>query len=156
MPRTRMNKVFSVYHAMEERGVFEQNTANAGAVNNDGLSIYEGPVKYPMMLYHPKGESVCITQGIMIVNREGQPMVDEFGKPKYAGAVWGVKHQVVNSEQEEADLVGKGWHHTEAEALRANPETVHRAPPKTELELSKERIAELEKQIAAHKVGKAS
>ena len=147
MARNRMNRVYSVYHAMEDKGVFENNRANASAVNNDGLSTYEGPVAYPKMLYHPKGELYCITQGILVTDRDSRPVFDEAGKPKFAGAVWGVKNIIVESEEQEAEMVGKGWHFTEAQALRANPETLHKAPPKSHAELQAERIAELEKQL---------
>jgi hypothetical protein len=149
MPRRgRMGSVYSVYHAMEDKGFFDVNKANASAVNNDGVSIYDGPVQYPKMLYHPKGELACITQGIMVTDRDNRPVYDEAGKPKFAGAVWGVKYMIVDSEAQEAELVGQGWHFTEAQALRANPETAHKAPPKSQAELQKERIAELEKKLA--------
>jgi hypothetical protein len=42
----------------------------------------------------------------------------------------------------------KGWHYTEAQALRANPETHLKAPPKTHAELQQEKIVELEKRLA--------
>jgi hypothetical protein len=143
-----MNKVYSIYHSMEDRGLFETNKANAQAVSNDGLSIYDGPVAYPKMLYHPKGEMHCITQGILVTDRDSRPVFDETGKPKYAGAVWGVKNIIVESEAQEAEMVSQGWHFTEAQALRANPETNMRAPPKTQHELQMERITELEKRLA--------
>jgi hypothetical protein len=148
MARNRMNKVYSIYHSMEDRGLFETNKANAQAVSNDGLSIYEGPVQYPRMLYHPKGELHCISQGILVTDRDSRPVFDERGQPKYAGAVWGVKNIIVESEEQEAEMVKEGWHYTEAQALRANPETHLKAPPKTNAELQQERIAELEKKLA--------
>lgn len=142
-----MNKVYSIYHSMEDRGLFETNKANAQAVNNDGLSIYEGPVQYPKMLYHPKGEMRCVTQGILVTDRDNRPVFDETGKPKYAGAVYEVKNIVVDSAEQEEEMVKQGWHYTEAQALRANPETFHRAPPKTKAEEQDEKIAELEKRL---------
>lgn len=148
MPRNRLSKVYSIYHAMEDRGVFETNKANAQAVNNDGLSIYEGPVQYPKMLYHPKGEMVCITQGIMITDRDNRPVYDELGRPRHAGAVWGMRHVIVENEEQEAEYAEKGWHLTEAAAMRANPSMAEKAPPKTQLELQAERIRELEKMLA--------
>jgi hypothetical protein len=147
MPRNRMNKVYSIYHSMEDRGLFETNKANVQAVSNDGLSIYEGPVQYPKMLYHPKGELHCISQGILVTDRDSRPVFDETGKPKYAGAVWGVKNVIVESEAQEEEMVALGWHYTEAQALRANPETHLKAPPKTTHELQSEEIAALKKQI---------
>lgn len=147
MPRNRLSKVYSVYHAMEDRGVFETNKANAQAVNNDGLSIYEGPVQYPKMLYHPKGEMVCITQGIMITDRDNRPVFDELGRPRYAGAVWGMKNMTVESEEQEAEFREKGWHLTEADAMRNNPELASKAPPKTQLEIQAEKIKELERRL---------
>lgn len=149
MARNRMNKVYSIYHSMEDRGLFETNKANAQAVNNDGLSIYEGPVQYPKMLYHPKGEMRCVTQGIMVTDRDNRPVFDETGKPKYAGAVYEVKNIVVDSAEQEEEMVNQGWHYTEAQALRANPETFHKAPPKTKAEEQEEKIKELEKQLEA-------
>lgn len=146
--RNRMHKVYSVYHAMDDRGVFEQNKANVQSVNNDGLSMYEGPVQYPKMLYDPKGELYCINQGIMIVDRDNRPVFDEQGKVKYAGSVWGVKNIVVDNAEQEEEMVKKGWHFTEAQALRANPTSPIKAPPKSPAELQAERIADLEKKLA--------
>jgi hypothetical protein len=134
---------------MEDRGVFEDNTANASAVSHDGLSTYAGPVEYPKMLYHPKGEVYCITQGIMVTDRDNRPFLDENGKPRYAGAVWGIKNVIVESAVQEAEYTSKGWHFTEAQALRANPETLTKAPPKTIQELQLEEIASLKQQLAA-------
>jgi hypothetical protein len=147
MPRNRMNKVYSIYHSMEDRGLFEMNKANTQAVSNDGLSIYEGPVQYPKMLYHPKGELHCISQGILVTDRDSRPVFDERGQPKYAGAVWGVKNVIVESEAQEEEMIALGWHYTEAQALRANPETHLKAPPKTRHELQDEEIAELRRQL---------
>jgi hypothetical protein len=146
--RNRLNKVYSIYHAMEDRGVFEQNKANAQAVNNDGLSTYSGPVEYPKMLYHPKGEEYCVSQGIMIVDRDNRPVYDEKGNPKYAGSVFAIKNRVVDTLEEEETLKAEGWHYTEGDALRANPDKADRAPPKSKVQQQADRIKELEMQLA--------
>lgn len=144
-----MNKVYSIYHLMEEKGVFEKNPANAGAVSNDGLSIYAGPVPYPKMLYHPKGEMEKVVQGIMIVDRDGNPSYDRNGEIRYTGTVWGVKYQIVENEEEETKLREAGWWTTEAEARRqsADPKVASAAPEKTKVELQAEHIAMLERRI---------
>jgi hypothetical protein len=148
MSRKRMGAVYSVYHAMEDRGVFDSNKANVHAVNNDGVSIYEGPVPYPRMLYHPKGEQFVISQGIMVTDRDSRPVVDENGKIKYAGTTTGTKWIQVDNEEQEAEMLGQGWHRTEAQALRSNPELTHKAPKKSQAELDAEEIASLKKRLA--------
>jgi len=149
MPRNRTQRVYSVYHAMDEAGVFEDNVANAQAVNQDGISIYAGPVQYPKMLYHPQGEMELVSQGIMVTNRDGDPVRDERGNVKYAGQHWGVKNVTVQSPEEEAEFVGKGWHLTEAAARRINPATAGSAPPKSPYEILQEKYKDMEERLAA-------
>jgi len=145
-----MNKVYSVYHAMEDRGVFEMNPANAQSVDKDGLSLYKGPVSYPRMLFHPRGELEVVFQGVLVVDpqRGGAPILDSSGNPRYTGTQVGVKWKIVNSAEEEAELLALGWHKSEAAARRLNPETSATAPAKTREEILKERIAELEAKFA--------
>lgn len=148
MPRNRTQKVYSVYHHMEEKGVFETNTANAGAVNTDGLSIYQGPVEYPKMLYHPTGEMERIYAGIQVMDREGNPVKDENGQLKYAGSQHAIKTVIVHSADEEAEWIGRGWHTSEAAARRTNPVLAKTAPGPTPMEEAKSRIKELEAKLA--------
>ena len=149
--RNRLNKVYSVYHLMDDKGVFEMNPANAQAVSNDGLSIYAGPVEYPKMLYHPKGEMEKIVQGIMRTDRDGNPVLDRNGEVQYTGTVWGVKHRIVQGETEEQELRDAGWWTTEAEARRqsSDPKILASAPPETRAERDAKRILELEALLAA-------
>ncbi len=151
MPRRRNNSVYSIYHNMEDRGVFESNPANAQAVNNDGFSIYKGPVEYPKMLYHPKGEMQIVFQGLMVVDpKSGEAVLDKEGNPRYTGTQAVVKHVVVNSAEEEAPYLAEGWHLSEAASRRgsADPKVAKAAPPKTKMELMEERVKELEAQLA--------
>jgi len=148
--RNRLNKVYSIYHSMEDRGVFEKNPANVQSVDNDGNSLYRGPVEYPKMLYHPRGETQTIFQGVMVVDvKSGQPILGPDGLPRFTGTQVGIKNRIVQNAEEEAELLAQGWHHTEAQARRQNPEVPGGAPPKSASEVQAERIRELEAKLAA-------
>ena len=151
MPRKRNNSVYSIYHNMDDRGVFDSNPANAQAVNNDGFSIYKGPVEYPKMLYHPQGKLKVVFQGLLVTDpKSGEAMLDKEGNPRYTGTQVVVEHVVVASEAEAAPYIAEGWHETEAAARRQSPDKkiAAAAPPKTKTELMEERIKELERQLA--------
>ena len=144
-PRNK-NKVYSVYHRMAEEGVFDENPANPSAVNPDGISIYKGPVEYPKMLFHPKGEYHVINQGIAATDpRTNMPIKDENGKPIRLGEVRDMINRVVNTPEEEAALIAEGWHRTPGDALRCAPpgSTPYKAPEMTPLEKAQKEIADL-------------
>lgn len=107
MPR---NKIFTVYDMMEDKGVFSSNPANADSRDKEGQSLYNGPVQYPKMLYHPLGEQ-------KIIEPERQEM-GPFG-PVRIPAKYEMISVVAKSEAEEAKLVSEGWHTHPARALKA-------------------------------------
>lgn len=108
---------FTVYDAMEARGAFASNPANASSADNDGNSLYRGPVQYPMMFYHPMGEMKIIVPGEVITTPLGAKVVGEQKE-----LVW----QIARDEQEEKDLLAAGWHRSPGLAIVAGG---GKAPP---------------------------
>ena len=106
---------FTVYDAMAASGYFDSNPANAGARDKDGRSLYSGPVKFPMMLYHPRGEEEIIIQGTMEKTAWGT--VEKFNEQ------WDLIHKVVSSEEELAEALAEGWHKHPAFAIKVANET---------------------------------
>ena len=160
----RKPTVYSVFHRMDENGVFEANPANAGARDVNGLSLYKGPVEFPKMLYHPEGKFRVVNEGIVQTDpRTNMPLRDEQGNVIRTGRIEEVINQVVETPEQEADLLAQGWHKTPAEALRKASHPGVKAPEKTPLELAMEEIAQLKAlvasttaaQVKAHKEGRA-
>lgn len=87
---------FTVFDVMEGKGVFEENPANATSAR------YTGPVQYPRMLFHPKGE-MRITQKAEVVRLADQS-VERVGEQKE------LLHKIVHSEEEEKEALAEGWH----------------------------------------------
>lgn len=143
----RRSNIHTVFHAMEEKGVFERNPANADSRDQTtGESLYKGPVKYPMMLYHPQGAEKITVPAEIIVTPMGPQRVGEQRQLVY---------KVVASAEEEAALRALGWHTSPANAVRARLKIEGKdlglAPPKG----SDETIADLNAQIAALQAEKA-
>ena len=106
---------FTVYDAMEASGYFSTNPANAGARNKDGRAIYAGPVKFPMMLYHPRGEERISVPGTR--ERTSYGTVETFGEQ------WEIITQEVDSEAALAEALAEGWHKHPAMAIKTANET---------------------------------
>lgn len=121
-----MENAFTIYDVMEKKGVFKLNPANISSKE------YVGPVSYPRMLYHPKGELVKVAQGEIIVT--------PFG-PQIVGERWDLVTQVVNSAEEEKVLLKDGWHTHPARAIEASGK---KAPAVS----SEARIKELQETLA--------
>lgn len=143
----RRSNIHTVFHAMEEKGIFERNTANVDARDQTtGESLYKGPVKYPMMLYHPAGAEKIIVPAEIIVTPMGPQRVGEQRQLVY---------KVVANEAEENALKSMGWHSSPANAVRARLKIEGKdmglAPPKG----SDEMISDLNAQIAALQAEKA-
>lgn len=128
MPR---NNRFTIYDVMDQNGVFERNPANAGSRSNDGTALYNGPVQYPKMLFHPQGAEQILVPAEIIVTPLG---------PKAVGEQRELIYKIANNAQEEADLRAEGWHTHPSGALRAAGKD---APPTG----ADQRIAELERQL---------
>jgi len=122
---------FTIYDLMEENGIFERNPANSTARSSDGTVLFQGPVQYPKMLYHPQGAEQIIVQPEIIMTPIG---------PKAIGEQRQLIHKIANNAQEEADLRAEGWHTHPAGSLRA----AGRDAPSTGAE---QQIAELERQL---------
>jgi hypothetical protein len=110
MPSNR----FTVYDVMEARGVFRLNPANNGAQDATGAVIYNGPVQYPKMMYHPKGEERVISEGEVINTPLG---------PKVIGMQKELISKVVQDAAEEAEATKLGWHLHPANAIAASGKT---------------------------------
>lgn len=107
MPRG--GKRFSIFDMMEEKGIFEANSANTFARDSEGASIYKKQ-DYPRMLYHPKGEERVIVPA--------QAEVTPFG-PKMLGEQREIIFRQVNDPDEEKALLLDGWHKHPADAIVA-------------------------------------
>lgn len=126
-PRNR----FTIYDVMEQNGVFERNPANASSRSSEGMSLFQGPVQYPKMLYHPQGAEQILVPAEIIMTPMG---------PKAVGEQRQLVHKVANNAQEEADLRAEGWHSHPSGSLRA----AGKDAPATGAE---EQIASLERQL---------
>ena len=126
-PRNR----FTIYDVMEQNGVFERNPANSTARASDGTVLFQGPIQYPKMLYHPEGAEQIIVPAEVIMTPMG---------PKAVGEQRQLVHRVVNNAQEEADARAEGWHTHPSGSLRA----AGKPAPATGAE---QQIAELERQL---------
>src|SRR5271166_1246523 len=106
---------FTVYDAMEASGYFSKNPANIGARDADGRSLYGGPVKFPMMLYHPQGEERVLVPGTK--ERTSYGTVETFGEQ------WEIISKVVTTEAELSEALAEGWHKHPAMAIKVANET---------------------------------
>lgn len=105
-----MAQRFTVFDVMQAKGVFKKNPANIDSQTEQGVPLYQGPVQYPKMLFHPTGEERIIQQGEVIVTPMGPQRVMQQRE-----IIW----QVVNSPDEERKLIEAGWHTHPANAMRA-------------------------------------
>ena len=102
---------FTVYDAMDAAGYFSTNPANPNARDKDGRGLYKGPVKFPMMLYHPRGEERVSVPGTK--ERTGWGTVETFGELRE------IISREVGSEAELSEALTEGWHKHPAMAIRA-------------------------------------
>ena len=103
-------RVFTIFDVMEDKGVFRANSANPNAVDREGRPLYAGPVQFPMMVYHPKGEEEILVPGVA----EMTP----FG-PKMVGEQRGIIYRIVGNAQELREATAEGWHDHPAKAIAA-------------------------------------
>jgi len=143
----RRSNIHTVFHAMEEKGVFERNPANAEARDQvTGESIYKGPVPYPKMLYHPKGAERVLVPAEIVLTPMGPQRVGEQRQLMY---------RLVNSELEEHEALADGWHVKARDSILARMKIEGRdtsvAPPLA----PQQQIDDLNRQIAALQAEKA-
>lgn len=98
------NKRFTVFDMMEAKGDFESNAANAHS------DQYKGPVPYPKMFYHPKGEERITQRADIVVTPLGAERHNEKRE-----LIW----RVANTPGEEQDLRAAGWHDHPTKAMKA-------------------------------------
>lgn len=127
----RKNAIFSVYHALDENGYFDGGEKFPGNPANSGHQDYKGPVEYPRMFYHPKGEMRITQPAEIIMTPIGPKAVNEH------------KELIAAIAENEAD--GKrfreaGWHDTPAKAEAA-------AGRREAKQDDRQRIADLELEI---------
>lgn len=106
------DKRFTIYDMMEAKGLFEANPANQSSQH------YKGPIRFPKMLYHPKGEEIITVQAEVISTPLG---------PKEVGEQREIVHMVVNTPNELKAALDDGWHEHPADAIEASGK---KAPPK--------------------------
>ena len=106
---------FTVYDAMEASGYFSTNPANPNSRNKDGQPLYQGPVKFPMMLYHPRGEERVSVPG----TKERTP----YGTVEMFGEQWEIISREVRTDVELAEALEEGWHKHPALAIKAANDT---------------------------------
>jgi hypothetical protein len=116
---------FTVFDVMEAQGVFDANPANPSSPD------YRGPIQYPKMFYHPKGET-RITQRAEVIST---PL-----GPQRVGEMKELIHKIAADADEEKALREEGWHEHPALAIKAGGGTV---PPM----VSSSREKELQVQI---------
>lgn len=140
--RGSQRNIHTIYHVMEAAGKFDENPANPTARNEEGLSIYKGPVEFPKMLYHPEGQERILVPGELILSPGGREMkVGEIRE-----LVW----KIVQDREEEAELLALGWHRTPAQAIAAANDPSRPVPPESPaqvLNAKDQEIQELREQL---------
>jgi len=132
MAVTNRHRRFTIYDMMEAKGLFEINPANTDSRDSDGNPLYKGPVEYPKMFYHPKGEERIVTPAEVIVTPLGPKMVNEHRE---------IITQVAANAAEEEALRADGWWDHPAKAIAAGGGIAPAVSSDT-------RIRDLEAQIA--------
>lgn len=107
----RNNRMHTIYDVLDASGFFAANPANVGSRDPEGRALYKGPIAYPKMLYHPKGE----TRVVEPERREPAGPLGIVTIPARRELI----HRVVNSAEEEAQLIALGWHDHPAKAIAA-------------------------------------
>lgn len=144
---------FTIYDALEAKGFFDSNPANTFARDvSTGENIYKGPIEYPKMLYHPKGDEEVI--------RAGEVVVSPLTGPALQNEIRGMVHMVVEDQSAEEAALAAGWHLHPAQAIRVRvEERIEQNPNMTPAEKSRllaaipqttseDRIRMLEREIA--------
>lgn len=143
----RQARTFTIFDVLDRKGYFDSNPANAQSTSNEGEPLYTGPLKYPMMFYHPEGEEHILVPGTYEQTQNG---VQFLGEKKEI--IW----QLVESEEKEIELRGLGWHDHPAKAMAAAQELDPKAfggkapPPMAaagQISKLEEKIAQLQKEL---------
>lgn len=135
-----MAQRFTVFDVLEARGAFKKNPANINAQDDSGASLYNGPIQYPRMLYHPAGEERIIQEGEVINTPYGPKVIMQQRE-----LIW----QIAKNAEEEAAAIAAGWHRHPADAIKASGKEAPATGADRVIEDLKKRIAELEAQKAS-------
>lgn len=135
-----MAQRFTVYDVLESKGAFKKNPANISSQDEQGASLYTGPVQYPRMVYHPKGEERIIQEGEVINTPMGPKLIMQQRE-----LIW----QLVHNAAEEKEARAQGWHLHPADAMRAAGKEAPETGADQVIGDLKKRIAELEAQKAS-------
>lgn len=104
-------KRFTIFDVMEAKGVFAVNSANRDSVDPvTNQPLYEGPVRYPLMMYHPNGDEEVIVQASIEITPYGPQALNEQRALRTA---------IANNAEEEEDLRDEGWHDQPIAAVNA-------------------------------------
>jgi hypothetical protein len=98
----------TVYDLMEAKGIFAQNPANVGSMTEDGSPLYQGPVPYPCMFYHPQGEVRVTVPGRVEPSPTGPIHI-----PDQFEIIW----ELAKNAEDEQRLRDEGWHDHPAKAI---------------------------------------
>jgi hypothetical protein len=131
---------FTVYDVLEAKGVFKKNPANVNSQDEQGATLYTGPVYYPRMIYHPTGEERIIQEGEVINTPFGPKVIMQQRE-----MIW----RIVNNAAEEAEATAAGWHLHPAEAMRAGGKEAPATGADQVITDLKRKIAALEAQQAS-------
>ena len=101
-------KRYSIYDYWEENGIFRQNPANIDAVDISGQSAYKGPVEFPKMFYHPKGEEEIVVPASVEQTPWGPQKMNEQRS---------IKTAIASNAEEALALEADGWHDHPAKAI---------------------------------------
>lgn len=96
---------FTIFDVMDEKGIFEDNPANPCCPK------YAGPVPYPKLLYHPKGEKRLTEREEKVPTPLGVVTIP---------AKYELINRMVNNSEEEGEAVREGWHRHPADSLAAS------------------------------------
>ena len=130
----KINNFFTVYHVMDQKGIFDDNPANTSSLE------FSGPQEFPKMLYHPKGEFRITVPAEILTTPLGPKLVGEQKE-----LIW----RVVNSAEEEKALLAEGWHRKPEDSLaKREVEPVVQADPKAELEALRAELAAAKAKLA--------
>lgn len=138
------------YHVMEASGVFDENPANPTSRDNDGMTLYKGPVEFPKMLYHPTGEEKVISPGEYVLS--------PGGRESLVGQQRELISKIVYDEGEEAAALAAGWHTTPAKSIAAANDPKRPAPKESPAQVISDKddeIARLKRELAEAQAGKA-
>jgi len=138
---------FTIYDAMEQKGVFDANPANSTARDSiTGESLYRGPVEHPKMLYHPLGDEVVTVPAEIVMTPLGPQRVGEQRR---------IVHKIARDASEERELKFAGWHDHPSKAIRARLVAANLDPSEAPAMSSDQRIKDLETQLKELQAEKA-